>query len=392
MEELARWAQAKGCRATGIEVRLGTSERGLFASRRVETGSPVLAVPLSACLHAERPPNSIPSLAKSAPWPARLAFSLLVEAESGSGYVDSLPAAAELEEHHPLLMEPLRFLEASRELSYGPAEARASSLIVAADEWGSHLHAGAGGGAFHWAFATAMSRTIGLQGITPEEAGIEGGFRVRDGDGTSRVMAPLVDLINHAEGEVANVEWDVYGEKGSLELVVTAKREIEEGEELTATYGDRSTDEFWAHYGFVPRAQGSRDDAVLFHSHSHMVRWLEAHVGGGGGFTGRRKAMEAAERAGFRASPSEAAKEKSLKALSGERLVDARALAAAESMCGGRGAAEKAIARRCAEVAGMLEREGEGVSDLPQHLADARALRLGKASLLRARQAELATQ
>jgi len=59
------------------------------------------------------------------------------------------------------------------------------------------------------------------------------------------LMAPLLDMITHAQ--LPNIRWR--NENGGLEAV--AKRRIAPGELLTVSYGRKSTQRFFASYGFI---------------------------------------------------------------------------------------------------------------------------------------------
>lgn len=44
------------------------------------------------------------------------------------------------------------------------------------------------------------------------------------------------------------------GEGGGWRMEVSATRDVREGAELLLSYGERPNDDFFIHYGFVPRA------------------------------------------------------------------------------------------------------------------------------------------
>ena len=62
------------------------------------------------------------------------------------------------------------------------------------------------------------------------------------------------------------------------ELQVKATRDIEEGEELTFSYGERSSTDFLVHYGFVP-LRNPRDDVVLFEDVDAALDWYALESG-----------------------------------------------------------------------------------------------------------------
>ena len=61
-------------------------------------------------------------------------------------------------------------------------------------------------------------------------------------------------------------------------LQVKATREIEESEELTFSYGERSSTDFFVHYGFVP-LRNPRDDVVLFEDVDAALDWYALESG-----------------------------------------------------------------------------------------------------------------
>jgi hypothetical protein len=55
-------------------------------------------------------------------------------------------------------------------------------------------------------------------------------------------------------------------------MVLSTTRDIVEGEPLQLSYGERSNDDFFVHYGFVPRGN-PHDDVVLFSDLEQALEW-----------------------------------------------------------------------------------------------------------------------
>jgi hypothetical protein len=59
---------------------------------------------------------------------------------------------------------------------------------------------------------------------------------------------------------------------------VVATCEIKEGDELCFSYGERSNDDFFVHYGFVP-LRNPRDEVILFESIESALDWYVLESG-----------------------------------------------------------------------------------------------------------------
>ena len=380
VEELAQYAQRRGARATGLEVRLGDGKRGLFATRDLEASEPVIAVPLSACLSADTIPSDAPAGADSAPWPARLAACLLSEDAAGSAYVSSLPTLSQLASFHPLACSADELVSALP-LCPPELEARIVALRSMADNCAElclppslyhSLHSPSKRFSRR-AVTLAVSRTIGLNGLSGSKGNLcaSKGYRVaEEGDETLRVLPPLVDLLNHESSPgTANSDWDVYSrddEQQALELVVKTTSPVEEGNELSVSYGSKPGDEFISLYGFLPEHHDKRnqqsvdsaDEAVVFLSIEHMLGWLEQQEPGGG-YELRSSRMarvrQEVDRAEFRAGKAEAQSERMLKVKAQSNGVDTRILSALDAYFEGRIASRMALARRMEQVSSLLE-------------------------------------
>jgi hypothetical protein len=55
-------------------------------------------------------------------------------------------------------------------------------------------------------------------------------------------------------------------------MLLSTTRAVQEGEALQLSYGERGNDDFFCHYGFVPRAN-PHDAAVLFAGLQQALEW-----------------------------------------------------------------------------------------------------------------------
>eukprot|EP00889_Picochlorum_renovo_P005861 jgi/Picre1/32891/NNA_008220.t1 len=105
-----------------------------------------------------------------------------------------------------------------------------------------------------------------------------------------RLLMPLVDMLNHsgdidvsmsadrpmaASDIIATdaVRWDCVAKiGGEFEMIVSATRDIIQGEEITLSYGERSNDDFFLYYGFIP-PRNPHDSVQLFANLDEGVSW-----------------------------------------------------------------------------------------------------------------------
>lgn len=113
--------------------------------------------------------------------------------------------------------------------------------------------------------------------------------------GVVRLLMPLVDMLNHsgdvdvsmsadrpmaASDVIATdaVRWDCIAKiGGEFEMIVSATRDIIKGEEITLSYGERSNDDFFLYYGFVP-PRNPHDSVQLFANLDEAVSWTLLHL------------------------------------------------------------------------------------------------------------------
>jgi len=159
---------------------------------------------------------------------------------------------------------------------------------------------GATSEAFQWAMAVVHSRTFA-------NAARGGGVGVR-------MLVPLVDMINHGGDVTAsglmddpaliatdNVRWDLVSPErappGWWTMEVSATRDMRPGDALVLSYGERSSDDFFVHYGFVPPLCNPHEDAVIFENAEDALEWHFEHYAADLGAMGQQMAEETYSRA-----------------------------------------------------------------------------------------------
>jgi histone-lysine N-methyltransferase SETD3 len=250
LRRLSSWLVEGGGQRLGVEVRELGDMRGLVATRAISSGSDVVRVPSSLLVTLE---TARAQLAHRRALPADLALSskhfllalwLLVErrdpASAFRPYLDALPErfpACPLDappDERALLdgsltgamLDRLRaHLEADRAI----LAAAAPHLATARDD-------------LIWAATCVLSRSFGVT--------IDGTY--------TTVLAPFLDMVNHARG--ANTRLDYDADAHAFRLI--AERAYPPGEEVCVDYGRRSNMYLLLHYGFVID-DNDDDEAIL---------------------------------------------------------------------------------------------------------------------------------
>ena len=279
---------------SATRVGVGDRGRGLFASRDVEAGEVVLRVPISSALSDGRVDPPYPG----APWSVVLAAELLRERAKGddarlSRYVRSLPSEtigfanssfASREGAADLVADGAAFDELERYDLLLRGSAAAVREHHAFDDW-------------RWAMSLAHSRTFRV-----EEPAPSGAARKTVG-ATRRLMVPYVDLLNHDSREIEvqcewSCAWDLGG--GDGDFVVRATRDVQKGEELVTSYGERDDRHFFLFFGFLPEPN-PHNGVALFRGLEEAAVWYEALCGDGeetrDAWTAARRAAVATVRA-----------------------------------------------------------------------------------------------
>jgi len=310
LQDFLGWAIANGIEGLdGDKSKIGlfvgsNGERGIAATATLRRNESFAKIPLRLAI-TDNPDDeeSNTFVGKDAPWSVRLACKLLRLKSQGaaspwSPYLNSLP---------PLVPAPLVNFswEDVQSIAYEPARRQFDKTTwMVSSAWSSLPPSAASVPSnasttstplpsreeFDWAISIVHSRTFGT-------AGKGGGVGVR-------MLVPLVDMLNHsgdqdltnstrsgtspgqrirgnsataAQSPVAtatdNVRWDLVSKiGGEFLMILTATRDILQGEELLLSYGERNNDDFFLHYGFIP-PKNIHDDVILFSSIENAIDW-----------------------------------------------------------------------------------------------------------------------
>lgn len=287
LENLLGWLVANGAKGVKDNPKIslflsGDGERGVIATRNASKGEILFQVPIKLAIIDEEEEEQ-----STIPWSARLASKILALKAAGadcpwSAYVESLPE---------YMNNPT-----SPEFPYSDIQA------VAYDTAREDID-------FSIWVASSSYKSLSEQGLLPEGTLFEDfclflnivhsrTFSIASKerrDGVIRLCMPLVDMLNHS-GDVdihmsdcrqPNLNaiatdacrWDCVPKiGGELILCVSAVRDIVQGEEITLSYGERSNDDFFIHYGFVP-PRNPHDTVFLFKSLNDALIWSVERLG-----------------------------------------------------------------------------------------------------------------
>ena len=265
--------------------RTEDGQRGVLCVAPVAAGERLVRVPLSLGLPDQWLEADGPELFEGATWGVRLAAKLLREVKRG----DASPRAPWFRVLPEGVGAPYFFrFDEVREIQYGPMreELDRYGWLVAdgyrqagGGEGGCEAMGGASKEEFEWAMALVHSRSFGL---ASEKGGIQ-----------TRMLLPFIDCFNHSgdqgfytrEAEVpvqsAQVFWELKGpdnednDTGRWCMDVLSDAPVAGNEEAHLCYGDRSNDDFFLHYGFVP-LHNPHDDVILFRDVEGAIEWFTA--------------------------------------------------------------------------------------------------------------------
>jgi len=263
LSDLVGWLSSNGAKgfdpsdpSTKVGVFLqGPENRGLIATKDLKGGQVLFQVPVKLGILDDAESDDYP-------WSVRLAAKILRLKAEGDAclwaeYVNVLPERV--------------FNATSPDFSYEDDEA------ICNDEAREEAHFS------RWIASSNFKRLLEDEGMLPEGTTEDAfcnamtvvhsrTFSIPAKDrpsGLARLLMPGVDLLNHA-GDVdlnmndssrSDIEsiatdacrWDLVPKiGGEYQMVVSAVRDIVRGEEITLSYGERSNDDFFVHYGFVP--------------------------------------------------------------------------------------------------------------------------------------------
>lgn len=274
LSSLVRWMTANGAKGldpsdpnTKVGVFMqGPSDRGIVASKNVKAGQVLFQVPVKLGIIDDEEADGYP-------WSVRLAAKILrLKAEGDTcpwaDYVNVLPDRV--------------YNATSPDFGYEDDEAICNA--EAREE--AHFS--------RWIASSNFKRLVEDAGMLPEGTSEEAfcdamtvvhsrTFSIPAKDrpsGLARLLMPGVDLLNHSgdvdinmnDGSLSEIEciptdacrWDLVPKiGGEYQMVISAVRDIIQGEEVTLSYGERSNDDFFVHYGFVPPR--NVHDAVRLH-------------------------------------------------------------------------------------------------------------------------------
>lgn len=357
---LPSWIENLGGKTSSLDLFEGTRGRGLRFQKPVSVGECVASVPLRACL-VDLPKGEEKDGrwedAREEPRLARLADMLAHELSLGNAsdfqpYVEALPPRLELDLPAPSYTE-----EDAHHVQYEPC---LKQLRMYRDRLASSQERRYGTGAhpdderrFAWAMAAVHSRSFAC--------------------GPARLLVPYVDFCNHAGdstpwhlrdtrvAHLGNLQWRVAGPDEDHANVELLSLVTGQPEEALLSYGERSSDHFYAFYGFVPKAN-PHEDVILFEGLHDCVDWMRTRgwdtcVGGSQEWEERCKKAEHAvslvEDLAIEAGERGAVEAVGWKLLADGR-VDARLLSAVAAL---RGAMETSTEERSAQQEGSLSKE-----------------------------------
>jgi SET domain len=328
LQDFLGWAIANGIEGLdGDKSKIGlfvgnNGERGIAATAPLRKNETFAKIPLRLAITDD--PDDEESnalLGKDSLWSVRLACKLLRLKSQGANspwfpYLNSLPTSVPAplvnfswEDVQSIAYEPARrqfdktaWMVSSAWASLPPGAATAAVAVDEATQKStppstttkSELTSPSRE-EFDWAISIVHSRTFGT-------AGKGGGVGVR-------MLVPLVDMLNHsgdqdftdnsgsgsgntssgAKSNLAsqqpvatatdNVRWDLVSKiGGEFFMVLTSTRDIQQGEELLLSYGERNNDDFFLHYGFIP-PRNIHDDVILFSTIEEAIDWhLEKYI------------------------------------------------------------------------------------------------------------------
>lgn len=306
LENILSWLSANGVK--GVDSASScialfadpNGERGMIATKSIKKGSILFQIPLKVAVIDDSPsvgqdaPNKHDSNNRfegsGIPWSVRMTCQILKLRCAGDScpwgpYLDSLP----LRVPSPTL--PDFGWENIKAVGYEPGRKQLDyAQWLVSSHWEAVSCLDVPDGTTFEDFAHAMSlvhsRTFSLPCSSKDSK-----------DGVLRFLMPLVDMLNHS-GDVAPlmadavgwefnqssviatdaVRWDCINKiGGEAWMLVSAVRDIVEGEEITLSYGERSNDDFFLHYGFVP-PRNPHDNVILFGNASEAVDWYLGNI------------------------------------------------------------------------------------------------------------------
>jgi len=285
-EGFLRWAIANRVGGVGTHDSLvamyhSEDERGLVCCERIHDKQVIISVPTRIAIkdYEDAPIDHL--VYAGAPWSVRLAAQLVALRKEEKEKCPWAPYLAVLPEMVPSPLTTFSW-EATQAIQYPAMDVDLNELIWITSNAkqqmckSGKLKTEEDMELLEWAMSVVHSRTFAT-------AAKGGGIGVR-------MLVPVIDMLNHSGDEARgppgqqkiiateNVEWklrapDPGDDTNNWHMNLVALRNIQEGEELVLSYGERSNDDFLLHYGFVP-ARNPHDDYVLFEDWDEAENWL----------------------------------------------------------------------------------------------------------------------
>lgn len=275
-----------------ISLLTDDGERGIVAKKNIEKDGCILKIPLSSCIRDDQPPSWFeeqkidddfnPNHFNPSEWAVRLAASLIDLDLSLSDSKDT-PKVLEGRKMWLKMMPDPKLLSASLPIHWKEdilASAKCTALEIANDS------------AYFARYEAVASLECALKASTSFDAMNEKDLdlnklcnnaldlvqtrscRVERIDGVQlspplRVIAPIFDFINHGSSHYngegsSNAYFGLEGEDDEKSLVVRARRQISENDQIYIDYGKsaRPTWRCLQSYGFIPnyKTQGQEDE------------------------------------------------------------------------------------------------------------------------------------
>lgn len=280
LQNLLGWLGANGTKdISKASLFLSTDgERGVLAAKNIAKGEIIFQVPIKLAVIDDEEDEMVDS---NVPWSARLASKILSLKAQGadcpwSAYIESLPKCMSNPTSPEFAysdVQAVGYPDAREEIDFSTWVA-SSSYNTLCDR--GMLPKGTSFEEFCLALSIVHSRTFSIASREKR-------------DGVVRMLMPLVDMLNHSGDVDINMSnskarevnviatdacrWDCVPKIGGGSILcVSAVRDVVRGEEITLSYGERSNDDFFVHYGFVP-PRNPHDSVSLFNSPVDAILW-----------------------------------------------------------------------------------------------------------------------
>jgi hypothetical protein len=248
IERLLAWAQGRGARWDGIEIRVQANGNAhAVATRALARRESILTIPRGAMLvdnELDETATGVPELGFAPrPWDVLAVWLPLEVAAPESpwrAFLDALPVHfAEL----PMFRDAGDLAALDGTSAHGRALELHRDVMITYDRLPPELRARISLADCAWGRSIVMSRAFSAPGsIEPRIA-----------------LLPLIDLFDHGSEDT---QWSYSPHERTM--VVCTEREIAAGDEVHFSYGDRSNSQLLAHYGFVLPDNATHEVELVF--------------------------------------------------------------------------------------------------------------------------------